>query len=150
MSLKERLNADLKESMKKKDKIKKSVITMVRAAIKQYEIDNRKELDDNGIIDIISKQIKMRKDALDDYNKANRTDLIEESEKEIEALKEYLPEQLSEEELNSIVKTAIEETEAKTLKDMGKIMSKVIPQTKGKADGRVVKELVEKGLKNLA
>ena len=107
MSLKEKLQEDLKSSMKNKDTVRKSVVTLIRASIKQYEVDNRVELDDEGIIDIISKQLKQRRDALDEFAKANREDLISETEAEIKVLKEYLPQQLSEEELNEIVKLTI-------------------------------------------
>ena len=99
MSLKEKLQEDLKSSMKNKDTIRKSVITLVRAAIKQIEVDQRVELDDVAVMDIISKQLKQRNDSLAEFEKAGREDLIEETKSEIQVLKEYLPQQLSEEEL---------------------------------------------------
>ena len=134
MSLKERLQEDLKSSMKNKETVKKSVITLIRASIKQYEVDNRVELDEEGIIDLISKQLKQRNDALEEFKKANRDDLVSETEAEIKVLKEYLPQQLSEEELNEIVKETISEVGATSMKDMGKIMSAIMPKTKGRAD----------------
>lgn len=146
MSLKEKLQEDLKSSMKNKDTIKKSVITMIRAAIKQYEVDNRIELSDEGIIDIISKQLKQRNDSLLEFEKAQRDDLIEETKSEIQVLKEYLPQQLSEEELEKIVKETIAQVGATSMKDMGKIMVAIKPKTAGRADGRKINELVKKNL----
>ena len=146
MSLKEKLQEDLKSSMKNKDTIKKSVVTLIRAAIKQYEVDNRVELADDAIIDIISKQLKQRKDSLAEFEKANRDDLIEETKSEIQVLEGYLPQQLSEEELEKIVIETIAEVGATSMKDMGKIMSTIKPKTAGRADGRIINELVKKNL----
>lgn len=146
MSLKEKLQEDLKSSMKNKDTIKKSVVTLIRAAIKQYEVDNRVELADDAIIDIISKQLKQRKDSLAEFEKANRDDLIEETKSEIQVLEGYLPQQLSEEELEKIVIETIDEVGATSMKDMGKIMSTIKPKTAGRADGRKINELVKKNL----
>ncbi len=146
MSLKEKLQEDLKSSMKNKDTVRKSVITLVRAAIKQYEVDNRKELGDDGVIEIISKQLKQRKDSLVEFEKAGRDDLIEETKSEIQVLEEYLPQQLSEDELEQIVIETIAEVGATSMKDMGKIMSTIKPKTAGRADGRKINELVKKNL----
>ncbi|OJT84750.1 aspartyl-tRNA amidotransferase, partial [Clostridioides difficile] len=108
MSLKQKLQEDLKSSMKNKDTVRKSVVTLIRASIKQYEVDNRVELDEDGIIDVIAKQLKQRRDALVEFEKAGREDLNKKkTEGEIEVLKEYLPQQLSEEELEEIVKSTI-------------------------------------------
>ena len=146
MSLKEKLQGDLKSSMKNKDTIRKSVVTLIRAAIKQYEVDNRVELADDAIIDIISKQPKQRKDSLAEFEKANRDDLIEETKSEIQVLEGYLPQQLSEEELEKIVIETIAEVGATSMKDMGKIMVTIKPKTAGRADGRKINELVKKNL----
>ncbi len=146
MSLKERLQEDLKSSMKNKETVKKSVITLIRASIKQFEVDNRVELDDDGIIDVISKQLKQRNDALEEFKKANRDDLVSETEAEIKVLKEYLPQQLSEEELNEIVISTISEVGATSMKDMKKIMTSIMPKVKGRADGKLINELVKKNL----
>ncbi|CEH33196.1 GatB/YqeY domain-containing protein [Romboutsia lituseburensis] len=146
MSLKQKLQEDLKSSMKNKDTVRKSVVTLIRASIKQYEVDNRVELDDEDIIDIISKQMKQRRDSLEEFAKANRQDLVSETESEIEVLKEYLPQQLSEEELNKIVKETISELGATSMKDMGKIMSAMMPKVKGRADGKQINELVKANL----
>ena len=146
MPLKEKLMEDLKESMKSKEKVRKNVVTMVRAAIKQREVDERIELDDTDIIDIIAKQIKQKKDSIDGFEKGNRQDLIDLTNEEIKILLDYLPPQLSEEELDSIVKKAIDETGAQTKKDLGKLMALIMPQVKGKADGKLVNQIVAKYL----
>jgi len=147
MSLKERLMDDLKVSMKNGDKVRKNVVTMVRAAIKQKEVDERIELNDEAIIDVISKQVKQKKDAIEDFNKGQRQDLVELTEKEISILLDYLPQQLTESELQEIVKEAIEEVGANSIKDLGKIMSNVMPKIKGRADGSMVNNIVRQYLK---
>ncbi len=146
MSLETKLMDDLKLAMKEKNKVKKSVITLIRAAVKQYEVDNRSKLDDQGIIDIVAKQMKQRKDALEEFMKAGREDLISQTREEIELLKDYLPAQLSEEEIEVIVVDTIKEIEASSIKEMGKVMSALMPKVKGKADGKIVNELVKKHL----
>ncbi|MBM7549619.1 GatB/YqeY domain-containing protein [Peptoniphilus gorbachii] len=147
MSLKERLMADLKEAMKSKDKLRKDVITMVRAAIKQKEVDERVELDDSDILDIISKQLKEKKSSIDEFKKGNREDLVKQTNDEIEILLKYLPEQLSDEELKEIIKKVIDENEITSMKDIGKLMKNVMPLIKGKADGKQV-NLIAKELLN--
>ncbi|WP_290771201.1 GatB/YqeY domain-containing protein [Anaerofustis sp.] len=141
MSLKETLLGDLKKAMKEKDNITKSTVTMVRAAILQIEKDNKVELGDEEIIDVVSKQVKQRKDALSEFEKAGREDLVEETKAELNVLMKYLPKQLSKEEVKSIVENAVEKVGAKSVKDMGKIMSEVMPKIKGKADGKLVNEI---------
>ncbi|NLB33104.1 MAG: GatB/YqeY domain-containing protein [Tissierellia bacterium] len=147
MPLKERLMADLKEAMKSKIKVKKDTVTMVRAAIKQKEVDDRVELSDAEIVDIIAKQIKQKKDSISDFEKGNRQDLVDLTQEEIKILLEYLPPQLSDEDLDSIVKDAIEATGAQTKKDLGKLMALIMPKVKGKADGKRVNENVAKYIK---
>jgi hypothetical protein len=132
--------------MKNKDKIKKNAVTLIRSSIKQQEVDTRKDLNDDDIIDIISKQIKQKKNSIEDFRKGNREDLIELTKQEISILETYMPEQLSDDELEDIVKKAVEETEAKTKRDIGKVMSKVMPLVKGRADGNQVNKIVMKYL----
>ena len=146
MSLKQKLQEDLKSSMKNKDTNKKSVITLIRASIKQYEVDNRVELGDEEITDLIAKQLKQTRDSRDEFAKAGREDLVEKADAEIEILKEYLPLQLSEEELNEIVISTISEVGATSMKDMKNIMSSIMPKVKGRADGKLINELVKKNL----
>ena len=144
MSLKEQLFADLKTAMKEKDTLKKDTVQLIRSGILQYEKDNKVELDDEGVLDIISKQLKSRRDSLPDYIKSGREDLIEKLNKEIEILLSYLPEQLSEDEIAKIVEEAITETGAASVKEMGKVMGIVNPKVKGRADMKVVGALVKK------
>ena len=146
MSLKQKLQEDLKSSMKNKDTNKKSVITLIRASIKQYEVDNRVELGDEEITDLIAKQLKQTRDSRDEFAKAGREDLVEKADAEIGILKEYLPQQLSEEELNEIVIATISEVGATSMKDMKHIMSSIMPKVKGRADGKLINELVRKNL----
>jgi len=146
MPLQEKLMVDLKASMKSKEKVRKNVVTLVRAAIKQREVDERIELDDTDIIDIIAKQIKQKKDSIKDFEKGNRQDLVDLTNEEIKILLDYLPPQLSDVELESIVKDAIEQTGAQTKKDLGKLMALIMPKVKGKADGTQVNQIVAKYL----
>ncbi len=144
MSLKEQLFADLKTAMKEKDTLKKDTVQLIRSGILQFEKDNKVELDDEGVMEIISKQLKSRRDSLPDFIKSGREDLIEKLNKEIEILLGYLPEQLSEDEIQKIVEEAIAETGAASVKEMGKVMGIVNPKLKGRADMKVVGALVKK------
>lgn len=123
--LKEKLMEDLKQSMKDKNVVRKNVVQMVRAAILQFEKDNGIEVEDNKILDIIAKEVKKRKDSLADFEKAKREDLINQAKEEITILEEYLPKQLTKEELTEKVKEIIEKTGATSMKDMGKVMKRV-------------------------
>ncbi|NLK43298.1 MAG: GatB/YqeY domain-containing protein [Tissierellia bacterium] len=144
MSLKEKLMEDLKDSMKSKDRIKKDTITMVRAAIKQREVDERIELSDDDILDIISKQLKEKRMAIEEFKKGQRDDLVELTEQEIDILLKYLPEQLTEEEVEQIVLDTIKEVNATSIKDIGLIMKAVMPKVKGRTDGNIVNKIVRK------
>lgn len=146
MALKEQLLADLKASMKAKDTVKKSTVTMIRAAILQVEKDNKVELDDAEIQEIIAKQMKQRRDALDEFKKAERDDLIAQTEAEMRVIEAYLPKQLTQEEIEAIVDETIKETGAESAKDMGKIMGALMPKVKGLADGKLVNQIVREKL----
>lgn len=147
MTLKEQLMADFKEAMKAKDDVRKNTISFARAAIKQYEVDNREELDDEGIITILAKQVKMRKDALTDFEQAGRTDLADSYKAEIKILEKYLPEQMSKDEILQIVQAAKEELGLEgTKKEMGKFMGAVMKKVKGRADGNAVREVIQEFL----
>lgn len=144
MTLKEILANDFKESMKARDAIRKDTVNLVRAAIKQYEVDNRVELDEPGVLAIIAKQVKMRKDALSDFEKAGRTDLLESYNREIAILMTYLPAQLTIEEIQVIAKATMAELGIEAKKqNMGKLMKAVMPKVKGSADGGDVKKAIE-------
>lgn len=144
MSLKDKLMEDLKLSMKEKDVIRKNTVQSVRAAVLQVEKDSRITLDDDGVIGVISKEVKKRKDVLPDYEKSGRDDLVSDLKREIDILMEYLPSQLSQEELGEIVLNSIKSVGAESMKDMGKIMADVMPKIKGRADGKAVNEIVKK------
>lgn len=141
MSLKDRLMEDLKDSMRNKDTVKKNTITMIRAAIKQKEVDERIELEDKAILDIISKQLKERNNAIEDFKKGDRQDLVDTTKEEIEILLNYLPKQLTEEEVKEIVAKTIDEVNAKSMKDIGVVMQSVMPKVKGRADGNIVNKI---------
>lgn len=143
MALKDQLMDDLKQSMKDKDNLKKSVITLIRSAVKQYEVDNRVEADDDKVIDTISKQLKQRRDSLVEFEKAQREDLVDQTKKEIDVLVSYLPEQMSAEEVKNIVAQTISETGASSVKDMGRLMASLMPKLKGKADGKLINEIAK-------
>ncbi len=145
MSLKSQLMDDMKAAMKAKEagKQKLSVIRMVRSAIRQTEIDGKKELNDNDIIALISKEVKMRKDSVEEFQKGGRQDLVDQTEAEIAVLMPYLPKQLSEDEVRELVKEAIASTGASTVKDMGKVMGVLMPKVKGRADGKMVNTIVK-------
>lgn len=144
MSLKDRLMQDFKDAMKAHDEVAKNTINLARAAIKQCEVDHRVELDEQGIIDILTKQVKMRKDALSDFEKAGRTDLIENYSREIEILMAYLPKQLTEEEILQIVRDTKAELGIDDGKaNMGRLMGAVMPKVKGLADGGAVRKAVQ-------
>ncbi|MEC0369891.1 GatB/YqeY domain-containing protein [Paenibacillus chibensis] len=146
MNLSERLNEDMIQAMKSKEKFKLSTIRMVRSTIKNLEIDLKRTLDDNEVLDILSREIKQRKDALQEFKKADRDDLAANVEAEIEIIGQYLPEQLSEEEIKVIVQQTIQETGASSKADMGKVMSALMPKVKGRSDGKLVNQVVQQFL----
>ena len=148
MSLKEQLMADYKTAMKEHDVTTKETVNLVRAAIKQREVDQKVVLEDDAdIIPIIKKQLKMRRDALADFERAGRTDLLDGYNKEIEVLKRYLPEELSEEAvLAAIEKIADEEGIERNMKSMGVMMKTVMSKLRGQADGSLISKMVREYL----
>ncbi|ETT74356.1 GatB/YqeY domain-containing protein [Paenibacillus sp. FSL R7-0204] len=146
MNLSERLNEDMKQAMKSKDKFTLSTIRMVRSTIKYLEIDLKRTLDDNEVLDILSREIKQRKDALQEFEAAGRDELAASTKAEIEIIIKYLPEQLTEEEIKVIVQQTIQETGASSKSEMGKVMSALMPKVKGRADGKLVNQAVQQFL----
>lgn len=144
--MKEQLLQDLKEAMKNKDTLMKDTITMLRAAILQVEKDDLKTLNDDEICGIVAKEVKKRKEAVAEYENARRQDIADNLKREIEILSKYLPEQLSEEEIAKMVDEAIAESGAASPRDMGKVMGLLRPKTQGKADGKVVSDIVKEKL----
>ena len=134
MSLKERIQQDLKSAMRQQDKARVGVIRLLNAAIKQREVDERITLDDAAIIAVVDKMVKQRRDSLQQYEAAGRGDLADQERFEIELLQAYLPAPLSDDELDSLVREAIAETGATGMKDMGRVMGVVKPKAQGRAD----------------
>jgi len=149
MSLNERINEDIKNAMKEKDNFKLNVIRMVKGSIQLAKINLKHELSDEEVIDVISKQIKMRKDSIQEFQKADRMDLAEQNQKEIEILNSYMPEQLSEIEIESIIEEAFKKINPTSQKQMGLIMKEVSPKLKGKADMGEVNKIIKNKLENI-
>lgn len=147
--MREKILNDLKSAMKNQDRDTLKVIRMVKGSMQLLEIDLKHELNDDEVIGVISKEIKTRRDSIKEFVKGNRQDLIDETEKEIEILEKYLPEQLSEKEVDDIIDSVISKVEAKGIQDMGKIMGMVSPLVKGKADLGMVSSKVKSKLSNL-
>jgi uncharacterized protein YqeY len=145
-TLKPRLQTDMKSSMKSGDKKRLLVIRLMLAAIKQIEVDERIELDDNRIIAVLDKMSKQRRESIEQFAKASRDDLIEIEEFELLIIKEYLPEALSEAEINDLVEQSIQTSGASTIKDMGKVMGILKPQLQGRADMGKVSQLIKSRL----
>ncbi len=146
MSLKDRLLEDMKSAMKEKDTIRKSTITMVRASILQKEKDEKVKLDDAGVVGIIAKEVKQRRDSIPEFERGNRPDLVDKLNTEINILMEYLPQQLTEKEIEKIVVQTISEVGATGMKDMGKVMGALMPRLKGRADGKLINGMARKHL----
>ena len=149
MSLRATLSADMKQAMKDRQagKQRLAVIRMAWAAIRNKEIDAKKELDDNEVCALLMKEVKQREDSITEFKKADRTDLVEANEQEIAILRKYLPEQLSDEDLKAMVQETIAATGAKTMKDMGKVMGAVMAKAKGRAEGGKISAFVRELLK---
>lgn len=146
--MKEKLMEDLKMAMRNKDIVKKNTIQMIRAAILQTEKDKQIELDDNGILEIISKQVKQKNDALEQFKKADRQDLVEQTESEINILKEYLPKQLSKEEVEQIVIDLSRTLGISDMKGMGTLIKSAKAKIGAGSDGKTISEVVKKVLNN--
>lgn len=148
MSLKEKLANDMKEAMKAREagKARLSVIRLVRGAVRQIEIDQKVELDDEGVLAVISKEVKQRRDSIEEFRKGGREDLVAQNEADVAILMEYLPAQLSESDVRALVDEAVAAVGAQGPKDMGKVMKELMPKVKGKADGKLVNQLVKEAI----
>ena len=142
MTLKDQLNNAMKAAMKARDDLRLSAVRMVRSAIKNLEIDQKKELDDQGVISVISTLVKQRRESIRMYQEGNRPELAEKEEAELNILLDFLPTQMSLEEIEELVSRIISETGAQGPKDMGRVMKAVTPLTAGKADGKAVSDIV--------
>ena len=149
MALKERLDNDLKEAQKAKDKIKLNVIRMLKTVIKNREVEKRGELTEEELIQAVNSQVKSRKEAILEYEKAGRIELAKKEEEELSILNGYLPEQLTDEALEKLIDTTLQESDVKGPKDMGKVMKVLMPQITGRADGKKVSQIVKEKLSSL-
>ncbi len=143
MALKEQLDADLKSAMRDKDAVKLSVVRMLKSAIKYREIEAMKPLDDAGVLQVIGSEIKRRQDSIEQYRAGNRPELAAKEEAEAAILRAWLPAQLGRAELEALVAAAVQKTGATGPRDMGTVMKALLPDVQGKADGRLVSELVK-------
>ena len=143
MSLKAKIQDDVKAAMRSKDKDRLATLRLITAAIKQKEVDERIELDDAAVLAVLEKMLKQRKDSIEQFGKAGRDDLIAKEQAEVAVIQDYMPEQMSEAEIATIVDAAVASTGAESMKDMGKVMGQVKPQVAGKADMGLVSKLVK-------
>jgi len=146
MSLEERLVEEMKQAMKSNDKLRLSTIRMIRSALKNKEIELRKKLEDEDVIKVIQVMVRKGEESVEQFQTGGRIDLVEKEKREIEILKSFLPQPLSQEEILKIIDQSIQETQASSPKDIGKVMKSVIPKIGGKADGKLINQLVKERL----
>ncbi len=146
MSLEERLVEEMKQAMKSNDKLRLSTIRMIRSALKNKEIELRKKLEDEDVVKVIQAMVRKGEESVEQFQTGGRMDLVEKEKKEIEILKSFLPQPLSQEEILKIIDQSIQETQASSLKDIGKVMKSVMPKIGGKADGILINQLVKERL----
>ena len=146
MNLEERLTDEMKQAMKSNDKLRLSTIRMIRSAVKNKEIELRKKLDDEEIQRVIQGMVRKGEESVEQFQSGRRADLVEKEKKEIEILKSFLPQPVSQEEICRIIDQSIEETQASSLKDLGKVMKSVMPKLGGKVDGKLINQLVKERL----
>lgn len=145
-TLKDQLTQDMKSAMKQKEQVRLSTIRLVRAAMKNREIELGEELNDEEVIKVISTLVKQHKDSIEQFQKGGRDDLVEKEQAELGILESYLPQQMSEEDVKALVKEAIEALSATSMKDMGNVMKYIMPKVQGRADGKVINQLVKEHL----
>jgi uncharacterized protein YqeY len=146
MSLEERLVEEMKQAMKCNDKLRLSTIRMIRSAVKNKEIELRKKLEDEEIVRVIQVMVRKGEESVEQFQTGGRTDLVEKEKREIEILKSFLPQPLGQEEILQIIDQSIQETQASSPKDIGKVMKSVMPKIGGKADGKLINQLVKERL----
>jgi hypothetical protein len=144
--LKERLNEDMKAAMRAREELRLSVIRLVRASVQNVEVEKRSELDDAGVVEVLEKEAKKRREAIEEYTKAKRTDLADKEQKELEILNAYLPQQMTMDELRAVVQACIAEVGATSRKDTGAVMKALMPQIRGRADGKAANQIVQEML----
>jgi uncharacterized protein YqeY len=143
MSLKERLSSELKDSLKSGDRLKLSTIRLIMASLKNREIEKRGSLSEEEIIDLLVSLSKQRKESIEEFKKGGRQDLVDKETEELKIIESYLPQQLTPEEIKKIIGETITETGASGSKDIGKVMKVLMPKVKGRADGKLVNEMVK-------
>jgi uncharacterized protein YqeY len=146
MNLEERLLDEMKQAMKSNDKMRLSTIRMIRSAVKYKEIDLRKKLDDDEIVRVMQGMVRKSEESIEQFKAGGRADLVEKETREIEVLKSFLPQSLSQEEIVKMIDESIQETQASSLKDLGKVMKSVMPKLTGKADGKLINQMVKERL----
>lgn len=149
-SLKQRIDQDSKEALKTKDSLRLNVLRMIKSEIRYKEIEKRSELSDDDVISVLSSSIKKRKDSIQQFEKGGRDDLASKEKTELEVILKYMPEQLTEEELNQIISKAIKDVEAAGPLDLGKVMKQIMPNVRGRADGKKVNLLVSSRLQAIS
>jgi uncharacterized protein YqeY len=146
VTLKERLNQDMKEALKAHDSARLSAIRMIISAVRNKEIDARKDMDDEGVLSVLSTSAKQRRESIEQYEKAGRQDLVDKEKAELEVIMSYMPQQMGREEIEALVRDAVAESGAAGPADMGKVMKVLMPKVKGRADGKLVNEVVKAAL----
>jgi len=144
MNLKERLMDDLKTAMRAKDTLRKDLLQIIRAGVLQVEKDSRIELDDAGVAEVLAREYKKRAETVQELAGSNRQDVIDKNRAEMALIEEYLPRQLSEAEIEDLVRQAISRSGAQSARDMGQVMKILMPDVKGRADGKLVNQIVKR------
>ena len=149
MTMQTRLNDDMKQAMRDRDVLRRDVIRYLRSEVKNQEIRDQKELDDAGVIQVLSRQAQQRRDSIEAYRDADRQDLVDKEESELSVIMAYLPQQMTQEEIAALVHQVVAEVGASGPADMGKVMGAIMPQVRGKAEGREVNAIVQQTLRSL-
>ncbi len=149
MTMQTRLNDDMKQAMRDRDVLRRDVIRYLRSEVKNQEIRDQKELDDAGVIQVLSRQAQQRRDSIEAYRDADRQDLVDKEESELSVIMAYLPQQMTQEEITALVQQVVSEVGASGPEDMGKVMGAIMPQVRGKAEGREVNAIVQQTLRSL-
>ena len=149
MTMKTRLEDDLKQAMRSRDTARRDVIRYLRSEIRNQEIKVQEDLDDDGVVQVLSRQAQQRRDSIEAFTEANRTDLVEKEQAELEIIMEYMPQQMTSDEIASLVQEVVAEVGASGPGDMGKVMSQIMPKVRGRAEGREVSSIVMETLRGL-
>ncbi len=149
MTMKTRLEDDLKQAMRSRDSARRDVIRYLRSEIRNQEIKVQEDLDDDGVVQVLSRQAQQRRDSIEAFTEANRTDLVDKEQAELEIILEYMPQQMTSDEIASLVREVVAEVGASGPGDMGKVMSQIMPKVRGRAEGREVSSIVMETLRGL-